>query len=435
LSQAGQTGRAGPRNLRTKAKTAPMFTPRSPIYLSHAPTPKVEHFALIAALEAGVRGTLMSTMPLVILRGFGDTQTSSLIYFCVGVLSLLAGLMVPYANRFVPRRWMLTGAGGLYLIGMALAITGVPWFKAAALLINAVGTVTFTVCLSSYVLDYIDRSNLGRNESTRMLFSALPWTIFPALGVYLYDWWAAAPFLLAGFFACAMVAVFWWLRLGNGKQIQRAKGPAPNPVAYLGRFFQQPRLIAGWLFASIRSSGWWVYVVYLPYFCIDAGLGNKVGGIAASLANGFLFLTPLMLRLVYRYSVRRTMRFTFALTGALFVAAFLLSPWPWATVICMMMGAVGLVMLDVCGGLPFLMAVKPSERTEMAAVYASFRDVSGIATPAIASALLAVGPIATVFAAAGAGMAAAWAIAGRLHPRLGHAQPAVRSTTSTAPDA
>ena len=31
--------------------------------------------------------------------------------------------------------------------------------------------------------------------------------------------------------------------------------------------------------------------------------------------------------------------------------------------------------------MPFLMAVKPSERTEMSAVYSSFRDVSGILTP------------------------------------------------------
>jgi predicted MFS family arabinose efflux permease len=216
-----------------------------------------------------------------------------------------------------------------------------------------------------------------------------------------------------------MVALFWILRLGNGKQIQRARGPAANPVAYLGRFFRQPRLVAGWLFASIRSCGWWVYVVYLPYFCIDAGLGDKVAGVAASVANGFLLTTPLMLRLVHRWGVRRSVRRTFAATAILFLAAAALSGWPWVTVVLLGIGAVGLVMLDVCAGLPFLMAVKPSERTEMAAVYASFRDVSGIVTPAVGTALLLLGPIASVFAAAGGGMLAAWAIAGRLHPGLG----------------
>jgi hypothetical protein len=76
-------------------------------------------------------------------------------------------------------------------------------------------------------------------------------------------------------------------------------------------------------------------------------------------------------------------------------------------------------MLDVCGSLPFLMAVKPSERTEMAAVYSTFRDVSGILSPAIGGAILLVAPVAATFAACGAGMAAAWALAGTVHPRLG----------------
>jgi MFS transporter, ACDE family, multidrug resistance protein len=396
-----------------------MITPRAPIFLSHAPTPKVAHFAALAALEAGVRGTIMSTMPLVILDAMGSEEASSAIYFVTGVLSLIAGLMLPFASRFIPRRWLMTGSGALYLVGLGLAASGLPGLAPFALIVNAVATVTFTICLSAYVLDFIAREELGRNESTRMLFSALPWAVGPALGVFLHDWWGPAPFILSGLCAIAMVALFWILRLGNGRKIQRARGPAANPLAYLGRFFRQPRLVAGWLFASIRSCGWWVYVVYLPYFCIDAGLGNKVAGVAASLSNAFLLTTPLMLRLVHRWGVRRSVRQTFAVTGILFVAAALLSGWPWATVILLGLGSVGLVMLDVCGGLPFLMAVKPSERTEMAAVYASFRDVSGIVTPATGTALLLLGPIASVFAAAGLGMGAAWAVAGRLHPRLG----------------
>ncbi|MFE3836664.1 hypothetical protein [Pseudogemmobacter sonorensis] len=51
------------------------------------------------------------------------------------------------------------------------------------------------------------------------------------------------------------------------------------------------------------------------------------------------------------------------------------------------------VVLDVVGGLPFLMSVKPSERTEMSAVYSSFRDVSGIMTPGAAWLVLFVAPL------------------------------------------
>ncbi|MGL5012491.1 MAG: MFS transporter, partial [Paracoccaceae bacterium] len=65
---------------------------------------------------------------------------------------------------------------------------------------------------------------------------------------------------------------------------------------------------------------------------------------------------------------------------------------------------------------------KPSERTEMSAVYSSFRDVSGIVTPGVAFLVLLVAPLPAIFAAAAGGMALAWATAGRLHPRLGAAR-------------
>ena len=81
------------------------------------------------------------------------------------------------------------------------------------------------------------------------------------------------------------------------------------------------------------------------------------------------------------------------------------------------------MLLDVVGGLPFLMAVKPSERTEMSAVYSSFRDVSGILPPGAAWLVLLVAPLPGVFAAAGVGLISAFAVAGRLHPRLGNLRP------------
>ena len=65
------------------------------------------------------------------------------------------------------------------------------------------------------------------------------------------------------------------------------------------------------------------------------------------------------------------------------------------------------------------MAVRPAERTEMAAVYSSFRDVSGIITPGAAALVLLVAPVSGVFAAVAVGLGAGWLVAGRLHPRLG----------------
>ena len=82
-------------------------------------------------------------------------------------------------------------------------------------------------------------------------------------------------------------------------------------------------------------------------------------------------------------------------------------------------GAYFLVLLDICGGLPFLMAVKPSQRTEMSAVYSSFRDVSGILSPGLAWLVLQFSPVPGVFAAGAVALLAAWWVAGYLHPELG----------------
>lgn len=400
-----------------------MATRYIPLFLRHSPTPSVRDFAILSGLEAAVRGTLISAMPLAVYAALGNAEETSAAYFHAGIAALVWGLSVPWFTRFVPRRWMYSLGCLLYLLGMTLAITGSTQAVQAALICLSMATVTTFVCLNAYVLDYIDRAELGKNQSMQMLFAAGPWAIGPMTGVWLHGIWPAAPFLLAGAFAVLLLAVFWILRLGNGKQIQRAKGPAMNPVAYLGRFLRQPRLIAGWLFAVMRSCGWWVYVVYLPIFCIEAGLGDHVGGIALSISNALLFISPLFLRFARTTSVRRAVRVAFGLCGACFVASAVFSGLPWVSVVAMMAASIFLVLLDVVGGLPFLMAVKPSERTEMSAVYSSFRDVSGILTPGAAWLVLLVAPLPGVFAAAGIGLLAAFAVAGQLHPRLGTPRP------------
>jgi len=252
-----------------------------------------------------------------------------------------------------------------------------------------------------------------------MFYSAAAWCAGPALGVWLMSMSFAAPFVLSAIAGALLIGVFWYLRLGDGKLIRRARRPPPNPLAYMGRFLAQPRLVAGWLFAVFRSCAWWVYVVYLPIFAVEQGLGEQLGANALSLTNGLLFATPLMLGWMHRRSVRFAVRFGFLTSGCLFLFATAFSAWPWATVGLLVIGSASLVLLDISAGLPFLMAVKPSERTEMSAVYSIYRDVSGILTPGVAWAVLLIAPVSGVFAAAGAGLLLSWAIAATLHPRLG----------------
>jgi len=275
-----------------------------PEWLRHPPagaarSPSARAFATLSGIEALIRGTLLSVLPLAMYGALGDAQRVSTVYLGVGLTSLAWGLLLPWINRRVPRRWLFTLGGALYVLGCSLGMLGGTWVV-GALIACTLGTVTCFICLNAYVLDYIAKPDLGRTETLRMFYSAFAWTAGPFTGVALWNVWAPAPFVLGAAFAVALTAVFWWLRLGNGKLIQRARAPAPNPLAFLGRFFAQPRLIAGWLFAVVRSCGWWVYIVYLPIFAIESGLPDKLGGAVVSATNGLLFATPLMLAWVQR---------------------------------------------------------------------------------------------------------------------------------------
>ena len=221
-----------------------------------------------------------------------------------------------------------------------------------------------------------------------------------------------------------MLAFFWYLRLGDGKVITRARSKPARPLAYLKRFAVQPLLVAGWAFSCLRSVGWQVYIVYLPIFAVENGLGDQLGGLMLSFSNALLFLAPLILRFLVARSVRYAIRIGFGFSALFFFSAVGLSTLPynaaaWATVMALFLSTIFLVVLDVAAGLPFLMSVKPSERTEMAAVYSTFRDVSAVVTPGAARLILAFGPLTAVFAATGASLLACWLAAGKLNPRLG----------------
>jgi hypothetical protein len=378
----------------------------------------VQPFALIGGIEAVVRGTSLSVYPLVMYRAWGDAVTVSKIYFLVGLLSLLTVLIVPTMTRLVPRRWVYTIGVLLYVLSACLGMVGGK-ATTAALLCNAMAAATAFVCFNAYVLDNVAKADFSKLESLRLFYGGLGWTIGPVLGVWLLPIWHGAPFVIVGTAALAMLTTFWLLRLGNGRVIVPSRRRSAAPLAYLQRFFAQPRLVAGWFFAVVRSCGWWIYIVYTGIFAVQQGLSDQVGGIATSLANAGLFLAPLMLRWMQRRSVREAVRTGFLYCGVCFILATMFSPLPWATVALLMLGAYFLVLLDICGGLPFLMSVKPSQRTEMSAVYSSFRDVSGILSPGLAWLVLQFSPVAGIFAAGGLAMLAAWLVAGRLHPELG----------------
>lgn len=399
-----------------------MHDRRIPEWLRHAPAPSVRGFALLAGAEAIARGILVSVFPIVMYEALGDARLMSAIYFVIGASSLLIGLSVPFLIRFVPRRWVYLCGAAMFIAGALVTIHGSPGATVTGLALTTFAVVTTFVCFNAYVLDHVARVELGRFETSRLFYSALGWTAGPALGTVLHGWWRPAPFLIAAVAGTVMLGIFLVMRLGNGKLITKSRKPPPNPFAYFGRFFAQPRLVAGWIFAVVRSCGWWIYVVYLPIYAVQNGLGSQLGGIALSITNGALFFTPLMLRYMQRSSVRATIRTGFLMSGLLFLLAGAPFGFPAIPVALLMAGSIFLILLDVSAGLPFLLAVKPSERTEMSAIYASFRDVSGIVSPGVAWLVLLVAPLPGIFAAGGVGLLFTWVLSRKLHPRLGSAR-------------
>jgi ACDE family multidrug resistance protein len=381
--------------------------------------PGVHNFALLAACEATARSVLISVYPILMYRSLGDAKTVSEIYLGIGLCSLALALFTPFIGRFIPRRYLFTLGGVTMLGGNVVGVVGGLPFIPLAVLMNSLALVVLTICFSAYLLDYVERTSMGKNESLRLLYSGAAWSIGPFLGVWMMDKQPLAPFFVSSAAVLCLIGYFWYLRLGNGKVIAKALKPPANPLAFLPRFFVQPLLVAGWTFAVIRSVGWAVYIVYLPIFAVEAGMDPMIGGLSLSVSNAFLFVTPLMLRFLTRTSVRIAIITGFTGSAFFFVAAMFAAGFPPLTIGLLVLATLFLVSLDVSGGLPFLMSVKPSERGEMAAIYATFRDVSAVLSPAFARVILGFAPLAAVFGACGAALFACAIVARQLHPRLG----------------
>jgi ACDE family multidrug resistance protein len=410
-----------------------MLERRIPEWLRHAPAPSVRGFAMLCGFEAIARGILISVFPIAVYKALKDAALVSEIYFFIGLVSLLTGLMVPFLSRFVPRRWIYIVGVLLFISGSLIAIKGTTLAIVSGLFLITIATVVTFVCFNAYVLDYIRKIQLSECETSRMFYSAIGWSVGPALGVYLYKWLPAAPFMLSAFAMLALLLQFLYMRLGNGRLITKARAPQPNPFAYIPRFVVQPRLLAGWLFAVLRSCAWWIYVVYLPIYAIEKGLGDSLGGITLSITNAALFSTPFMLRWMHKHSIKHAVRTGFLISGVLFCLAALVSGVPVITVGLLMLSSFFLILLDISAGLPFLLAVRSFERTEMSAIYSSYRDISGILTPGAVGLVLLVAPISGVFLVAGVGLLGSWVLANSLHPRLGTSRVTYNVAEEVAP--
>jgi MFS family permease len=383
------------------------------------PRRKAMAFLSLFFVPAVAQAILLTVVPLEALQLVGDARAVTLLYVSAGCVAVAGRFSIPFLVRLLTRRFVFSLGALSMAISAALMAAG--WLPAFAiglpLSILAFGCVEITSQL--YLMDNVARHELRRFEPVRIFASAGPWTLGPWLGVYLqHSIGFAAPFAITVAASVSVVALFWWLRLGENAVITSTRRPPPSPARYLRRFFAQPRLRLAWTLAVARSAWWNMFFVYTPIFAVTSGLGAETGGVIVSIGSAWMWLVPLWGWAGRRYGLRRLLMVGYGVTGVLSVCAALVFQIPWLGAVMILLAAFGTETIDGAGNLLFLRAVHPHERPEMTTVFASYRDMAQLGPPVVFSLLLSVFSLPSVFVAGGVIMLASAAVARHIPRRL-----------------
>lgn len=364
-------------------------------------------FAILFTLDALVRATVVTVVPLLALDILGDAQRVSVLYFAVSATGLLGSLGIPWLTRQMRRRWVLS-LGALCLIVSAPLLSSHTLIGlVAGLTAQYLGGTGMSICLNLYIMDHVPRQTLTRFEPFRLLFSGAAWTVAPSLGVFLRiqvaNW---APYAASASFALALLGYFWFLRVTENPVVAGMTAPPPSPVYFIRRYFAQPRLALAWLLATGRAGWWGMFFIYGPIYAVTSGLGEVAGGLIVSAGSASLFAVTFWGWLGRRHGMRKLLIGGYIATGLLTCTVGFLAGVPWLGAVALVVAAVGAGSIDGAGNVPFLRAVRPRERPEMTTVYSSYRDTSRLVTPGVYSLLLQVFALPAVFTASGLTMLA-----------------------------
>ncbi|HPY40147.1 MAG TPA: MFS transporter, partial [Thiolinea sp.] len=257
----------------------------------------------------------------------------------------------------------------------------------------------FTVCISLYVMDYIEKLEFARTESRRMLYNGVAWLLGPLVGVWLWEHeYPFSAFIVSMLAAVSMLAYFWHLRLGDNPVLVAAKPrKAIHPLVLIPHFFKQKFLRISYLITLSRAIFWVMLYVYGPIYVVEAGLPKWVGAALLSIGCAMLFFSPWVRALAERFHTKNILIFGMCLCGGSLLMLGLLGESQKIGVLFWWTGAWGASMIDVLGNIPFMRTVKPYERTEMTMVFSTWREMSELLTPLIISLVLLLLPFSTVY--------------------------------------
>ncbi len=352
-----------------------------------------ESFARLNALEGIARSLLMGVIPLLALEALGSKEMVTRAYLLASILTLTITLNFAMLERLLQRRWVVTLGVAFTMIAMTILLLGEGMIMALGIGLQQAAASLFSVCLSLYIMDYIGKQELIYTETRRMLYAGIVWMVGPSLGLWLWENAASwAPFALTIFAAAGMLSYFWYLRLGHGQGIQKARSHSVNVFKILPRYFRQrPLRIAYWITMS-RSIFWVTLFIYGPIYVIEAKLPVWVAGGLLSLASALLLISPLIRRFAVRVGTRLTIIIALVLTGSSMLMLYAIGEPKPIGLVFWVSAAFGGVTLDVLGNIPFMRMVKPRERTAMTMIFSTWREGSQLLTPLLVSMVLLFAP-------------------------------------------
>lgn len=347
------------------------------------------NLARMSALEGFSRSILVSIVPLVALETLGTKENVALAYLLGGLLTLSITLNVGTIERYLQRRWVVTLGGSFVVMAAILLYSRSTILLPLGIGLRSAAASVYTVCLSLYIMDYIGKKDLTLNESRRTQYTGLAWLIGPALGSWLVErGYINVPFLLSILAAMFMLIYFWRLRLGDNQVVRAARSQASNPWYAIKRYWGQKRLRIAYSITVSRSCYWVALYVYGPIYLVEAGLPVWSAGLLLSAVSSMLFFSPYIRRISDRFGTRQVIYTGLTITGISLLALGLVgAPRPLG-IVFWVTGAVGGVLLDVLGNIPFMRSVKPHERVAMTSVFSTWREASELLTPLLVSAVL-----------------------------------------------
>jgi len=371
---------------------------RRPAALSEIAGDTSMNLARMSAIEGFARSVLVSIVPLVALDALGSKENVALAYLAAGILTLCITLNLGTLERLVQRRWLVTLGAVIMILAAIFLYSQSTILLPLGIGLRSAAASVYTVCMSLYIMDYIGKKELSLNESRRMQYTGAAWLIGPFAGSWLVEnGYTGAPFFLSMVAASLMLAYFWRLRLGDNKLLAKAQSQAKNPWQAIQRYSRQKRLRIAYGITLSRSCFWVSLFIYGPIYLVEAGLPVWSAGLLLSGISAMLFLSPIIRRASQRFGTRQVIAVGLSLTGvSLVLLGVIGEPHPLG-VVFWVTGAMGGVLLDVLGNIPFMRSVKPRERVAMTTVFSTWREASELLTPLIVSAVLVLFPFHVFF--------------------------------------